>query len=214
MRWYLSGTFRPRNDEGSWCRHIFRESNKAADTHANWLMDNGDTGHGAQWRRRDHQDKPRAAKHIVLSFDGARRGNGLGAAAWILWERNVNGEFEKISYGGKVLRGTSAMTAESEALRMGVEQLTALFPVEASYFDFVIENDGRTTQYKLNAQSLRLFVLRNNDDAKDVHLARANRLKKMRKGDPVQVQFDDEECLQDNARRMEKPADGFQDERK
>ena len=23
-----------------WCRHIFRESNKAADTHANWLMDN------------------------------------------------------------------------------------------------------------------------------------------------------------------------------
>ena len=157
VRWYLNGAFRPRNDEGSWCRHIFRESNKAADTHANWLMDNGDTGHGAQWRRRDHQDKLRAAKHMVLSFDGARRGNGLGAAAWILWARNENGEFEKISYGGKVLRGTSAMTAEREALRMGVEQLTALFPVEANYVDFMIENDGRTTQYKLNAQSLRLF---------------------------------------------------------
>ena len=81
------------------------------------LMDNGDSGHGARWRRRDHQDKLRAAKHIVLSFDGARRGSGLGAAAWILWARNVNGECEKISYGGKMLRGKSAMTAEREALR-------------------------------------------------------------------------------------------------
>ena len=134
--WYLSGTFRSRNDEGSWCRHLFRESNKVAETHAVWLMDNGDSGHGAQWKRRDHQEKLGASKHIVLSFDGARRGTGLGAAAWILWVRNTNGEIEKISYGGKVLRDTSAMTAEREALSMGVGQLTALFPVEASYFDF------------------------------------------------------------------------------
>ena len=42
VRWYLSGTFRPRDDESCWCRHVFRESNKAADTHANWLM--------GQWR--------------------------------------------------------------------------------------------------------------------------------------------------------------------
>ena len=48
VRWYLSGTFRPRNDGGCWWRHFFRESNKAADTHANWLMDNGDSGPGAQ----------------------------------------------------------------------------------------------------------------------------------------------------------------------
>ena len=34
-RWFLGGTFRPRTDENDWCRHIFRESNKAADTHAN-----------------------------------------------------------------------------------------------------------------------------------------------------------------------------------
>ena len=47
--------------------------------------------------------------------------------------RDVNGGSE-VSFGGRVLRGTSAMTAEWEALRMGVEQLTALFPVEASYF--------------------------------------------------------------------------------
>ena len=135
--------------------HVYRESNKVADTHANRLMDNGDSGLRAQWRRRDHQDKFRAAKHIVLSFDGARRGNGLGAAAWILWVRNTNGEFEKISYGGKVLRDASAMTAEREALNWRYEQLTALFPVEASYFDFVIENEGRKTKYKLNGQSLR-----------------------------------------------------------
>ena len=62
----------------------------------------------------------------------------MSAAAWILWVRNMNGEFEKVSYSGKVLRDTSAMTIVREALRMGVEQLTALFPVEASYFDFVI----------------------------------------------------------------------------
>ena len=44
VRWFLGGTFRPRTDENDWCTHIFRESNKAADTHANWLMDNGDSG--------------------------------------------------------------------------------------------------------------------------------------------------------------------------
>ena len=38
MRWTLTPSH----------RHIFRESNKAADTHANWLMDNGDSGPGAQ----------------------------------------------------------------------------------------------------------------------------------------------------------------------
>ena len=96
VRWYLGGTFRPRKDEGCLCRHVFRESNKAADTHANWLMDNGDSGYRAQWKRRDYQDKLGAAKHVIFSFDGARRGNGVGAAAWILWIRNMNGEFERI----------------------------------------------------------------------------------------------------------------------
>ena len=37
--------------------HIFRESNKAADTHANWLMDNGDSGPGAQWEAPDLHDQ-------------------------------------------------------------------------------------------------------------------------------------------------------------
>ena len=56
-----------------WCRHIFRESNKAADTHANWLMDIGDSGPGAQWMAPDLHDKIQKSRHIVLSFDGARR---------------------------------------------------------------------------------------------------------------------------------------------
>ena len=43
VRWFLSGTFRPRTDENDWCGPIFRESNKAADRHANELMDNGDS---------------------------------------------------------------------------------------------------------------------------------------------------------------------------
>ena len=59
VRWYLGGTFRPRTDENDWCRHTFRESNKAADTHANWLMDNGDSGPGAQWEAPDLHEKCR-----------------------------------------------------------------------------------------------------------------------------------------------------------
>ena len=130
-KWYLSGTFRPRNDdEGRWCRHIFRESNKVADAHANWLMDNGDSILGAQWTRRDYMKKLKDVKHVILSFDGARRSSGNGAAAWFLWIRNKNGEFEKISHGGKVLMNTTAMTAEREALRVGVEHLMTLFPIE------------------------------------------------------------------------------------
>ena len=159
VRWFLGGTFRPRTDESDCCRHIFRESIKAADTHANWLMDSGDSGPGAQWEGSDLHDKCKQSRHIVLSFDGARRGSGLGAAAWILWLRDEYGSFEKVSYGGRVLRNASAMTAEREALRMGIEHLTGLFPTEVSSFDFQVERTDRTVQYKLDAQSLRLFGL-------------------------------------------------------
>ena len=48
-------------------------------------MDNGDSSPGAQWKRRDYREKLKAAKHVVLSFDGASRGSGDGAVAWILW---------------------------------------------------------------------------------------------------------------------------------
>ena len=93
VRWFLGATFRSRTDEHNWCRHIFPESNKAADTHANWLLDNGDSGPGAQWMAPDLRDKIQKSRHIVLSFDGARRESGLGAAAWILWLRNEYGIF-------------------------------------------------------------------------------------------------------------------------
>ena len=184
VRWFLGGTFRPRTDENDWCRQIFRESNKAADTHANWLMDNGDSGPGAQWMASDLHDKIQKSRHIVLSFDGARRGSGLGAAAWILWLRNEYGIFEKVSYGGCVLKNASAMIAEREALRKGIEHLTVLFPTVVSSFDFQVENSGRTVQYKLNAQSLRLFGL--HSDVNDAHRAGANRLQnKTKRSDEV-----------------------------
>ena len=128
VRWFLGGTFRPRTDENDWCRHIFRESNKAADTHANWLMDNGDSGPGAQWMAPDLTIKYK--NHVILcclSMVPERRG-GLGAAAWILWLRDDYGTFEKVSYGGRVLRNASAITTEREALRMVIEHLTDLFP--------------------------------------------------------------------------------------
>ena len=105
---------------------------------------------------------------------GPKRERGLGAAAWKLWLRDEYGSFEKVSYGGRVLRNASAMTAEREALRMCIEHLTVLFPTEASSFDFHVENSSGTVQYKLYAQSPRLFGL--HSDANDAHRAGANRL--------------------------------------
>ena len=153
VRWYWGGTFQSRTDETDWCWHIFREFHQAADTHANWLMDNGDSGPGGQWETPDLHEKMQKTRYILMSFDGPRRRSGLGAAARILWLRDGTGSFEKISYGGRVLRNISAMTAEREALRMDIERLTVLFPMS----DFEIEQSGRTIQYKLDAQSLRLF---------------------------------------------------------
>ena len=138
------------------------------------MMDNGDSGPGAQWTASDLHDKMQRSRHILLSFDGARRESGLGAAAWILWLRDEYGSFEEVSYGGCVLRNASAMTAEREALRKGIGHLTVLFPTVVSSFDFQAENSDRTVQYKLNAQSLRLFGL--HSDMNDAHRAGANRL--------------------------------------
>ena len=55
---------------------------------------------------------------------------------------------------------------------MGIGHLTVLFPTEVSSFDF--QDTDRTVQYKLNAQSLRLFGLHR--DVNDAHRASANRL--------------------------------------
>ena len=157
VRWYVGGVFRPRTDEADWCRHVFREHNTVANMHANWLMDNGDSGAGAQWETPGICEKSQKARHVVLSFDGARRGSGLGAAAWVLWVRDEAGSFEKVSHGGQVLRDNSAMVAEREALRMGIERLAVLIPTKDNLICFESENFGGTVQYKLDAQSLRLF---------------------------------------------------------
>ena len=79
-----------------------------------------------------------------------------------------------------MLRDASAMIAEREALRMGIEHLTVLFPTEVSSFDFQVECTDRTAQYKLNAQSLRLFGLHR--DVNDAHRAGAGRLQNNKKG--------------------------------
>ena len=124
-------------------------------------------------------DKIQKSRHIVLSFDGARRGSGLGAAAWVLWLRNEYGISEKVSYGGCGLKNASAMIAKREALRKRIEHLTVLFPTVVSSFDFQVENSGRTVQYKLDAQSLRLFGL--HSDVNGAHRAGANRLQNKNK---------------------------------
>ena len=128
-----------------WCRHIFRESNKAADTHANWLMDNGDSGPGSQWMAPDLRDKMQESRHIVLSFDGGQKGERTWCGCLDSMVTGMNTDtFEKVSYGGRVLRNASAMTAERVALRMGIEHLTVLFPTEVSSFDFQVECTNRT----------------------------------------------------------------------
>ena len=48
--------------------------------------------------------------------------------------------------GGRVLRNASAMIAEREALRMGIEHLTVWFPTEVSSFDFHVGCTDRTVQ--------------------------------------------------------------------
>ena len=99
VRWHLGGTFRPRTEEADWCRHIFREHNKAADLQANWLNDHGDRAPGAQSETHELRGRLRDARGVVLSFDGARRGCGTGAAAWVLRVRDETGSFEKVGHG-------------------------------------------------------------------------------------------------------------------
>ena len=72
------------------------------------------------------------------------------------------------------------MIAEREALRMGIEHMTVSFPTEVSSFDFQVECTDRTAQYKLNAQSLRLFGLHR--DVNDAHGAGANRVQNKTNG--------------------------------
>ena len=73
----------------------------------------------------------------------------------------MKGNFERISHGGRVLKNTTAMNAEREALRSSVEHLMSLFPVEAKDFQFVVENESKEAKYKVDTQSMRLFGLRN-----------------------------------------------------
>ena len=91
-------------------------------------MDNGDSGPGSQWIAPDLHDKMQKSRHIVLSFDGARRESGLGAAAWIQRLRDKFGTFEKVSYGGRVLRDASAMIAEREGPENGHRTFDSFIP--------------------------------------------------------------------------------------
>ena len=116
---------------------------------------------------------------MVKRITNDTREGGLGAAAWILCLRNEYGIFEKVSYGGCVLKNALAMLAEREALRKGIEHLTVLLPTVVRSFVFQVENLDRTGQYKLNAQSLRPFGL--HSDVNDAHRAGASRLQNKNK---------------------------------
>ena len=106
---------------------IFRESNKAADTHADWLMDNGDSGPGAQWMASHLHDKIQKSRHIVLSLDEAE-----GEVDLVRHGMSVV-SLRRVSYGGCVLINASAMIAEREALRKGIEHVTVISKVVSSF---------------------------------------------------------------------------------
>ena len=55
-----------------------------------------------------------------------------------------------------MLKNTTAMEAEREPLRLGVENLTIIFPAEAKEFQFV-ENESREKENKVDIQSMRLL---------------------------------------------------------
>ena len=97
----------------------------------------------------------------------------MGRGEEVAWVRDKAGSLEKVSHGRRVLRDSSAMVAERDALRMGIERLVELFPTEVSLFDFEVECSG-VQQYKLDAQSLQLSV--NKKIVSDAHRAGANRL--------------------------------------
>ena len=61
-----------------------------------------------------------------------------------------------------MLTNASAMTAEREALRMGIEHLTVLFPTEVSSFDFQVENSDRRVQYTSGLNSVVVQVRKTN----------------------------------------------------
>ena len=86
----------------------------------------GDSGLGAQWVAPDLHDEMQKSRYIVLSFGRLTRVGGLGAA-WILWLWDEYGSFEKVSYGGRLPRNASAMPAECETLRMGIEHFDSYF---------------------------------------------------------------------------------------
>ena len=136
-------------------------------------MDNGDSGPGAQWMAPDLHDKMK--NHVILCCLSMGPEGRVGLVRLLgFYGYGMNTVPLRKSYGGRVLRNASAMIADREALRMGIEHLTVLFPTEVSSFDFQVECTDRTVQYKLNAQSLRLFGLHR--DVNDAHRAGANRL--------------------------------------
>ena len=63
---------------------------------------------------------------------------------------------------------------DSDFANQPQEESCVFSEVEHLSFDFQVENSGRTVQYKLNAQSLRLFGL--HSDVNDAHRAGENRL--------------------------------------
>ena len=78
--------------------------------------------------------------------------------AWIIWLRDETGSFEKISYCGRAEEylGNDSLTGGSANGHGAFDSLVSHKKLVCS---IEVGNSGRTVQYKLDAQSLRLFGL-------------------------------------------------------
>ncbi len=89
------------------------------------------------------------------------------------------GSIQKVSYGRRVLKSASAITAEREALKLGIEHLTMLFPTEVTSFDFQVENAKIGTS-TIQTQCAVSTSLRYSQGCERRASSNANRLKNRR----------------------------------
>ena len=119
--------------------------------------DNADSGPGTRWETPGLSEKLQKALHVLEFVDGGKTGKRLGCGSLGTVGARRNRLTRESEPPVVVCRGNSALAVEREVLRMGIELLAVLLLTEVSLFHFEMENSGRTVQYELDVQSLRLF---------------------------------------------------------
>ena len=118
--WY-SGLIAPRVPTVDWCRHVFRERNKAADALANRAMDSSSS---AIWTSSSSVPD---LERLCVNFDGGKRPDGSAACGWHLQggtgrEEDGTLEWYTLAWGSLLLNPGETRTA---AELMGLTEAVA-----------------------------------------------------------------------------------------